>query len=77
MENGGPERVYPPSFCRSIAQAFCQAISQRVIDEVAPVPDVEFTTKCKDMVMTTYGDHIGHEFAATRKFWCVGLSCFT
>ena len=69
-------KEYPPSFCRSIVQAFCDAIFQRVIDETAPVPDDEFTRGCTDLVMTTYGDHIGHDFAAFGKIDACGFSCF-
>ena len=56
-------KEYPPALCRCMAVALMEAFDQTPVASQAKDPMKEFLDRCHDMVMTSYGDEIGADYA--------------
>eukprot|EP00435_Cladocopium_sp_Y103_P063399 s121_g25.t1 len=58
-----PLKEYAPSFCKAVATAILSAFDQHEVAESAPEIPQHFLRLCQGMQVSTYGTHIGQDFA--------------
>lgn len=56
-------KEYPPALCRCMAVALIEVFDQTPVASHAQEPSREFVARCQEMVMTSFGDEIGADYA--------------